>query len=102
LIKALLYLFGTSSYNLIPIRLANFVKTFGLDIETKQHFPHAFNVAENFENALDHLPDKHFYGPDSMMPSEREEFELWWEENKDEPFSLKDTLAEYCNNGRFT
>ena len=87
------------SYNLIPIRLANFVKTFELDIETKQHFPHAFNVEANFDNELDHLPDKHFYAPQSMMPSDREDFLKWYEEHRNEPFSLKAKLSEYCHNG---
>jgi hypothetical protein len=59
-------------------------------------------VEENFENELDHLPDKHFYGPDSMMPLDKEEFLRWWEENKDEPFSLKETLSDYCYNGHFS
>jgi hypothetical protein len=58
-------------------------------------------VAENFEIELDNLPDKEFYSPDSMMPSEREEFNRWWEENKDEPFCLKDKLAEYCTSGKY-
>jgi hypothetical protein len=57
-------------------------------------------VAENFENDLDQLPDKEFYSPDSMMPADREEFNRWWEENRDEPFCLKDKLAEYCENGK--
>jgi hypothetical protein len=90
------------SYNLIDIRLANFVKTWGLDIETKQHFPHAFNKEENLEEELDHLPDKEFYSPDSMMPADREEFLRWWEENKDQPFTLKESLAEYCYNGNLS
>jgi len=36
-----------------------------------------------------------------MMVAEREEFDSWYEANKDIiKFNLNDTIAEYCANGR--
>jgi hypothetical protein len=90
-----------SSYNLIPIRLASFVKTFELGIESKQYFPHGFNEKKNFEKELWHLPNKKHYAPESMMPEARAEFEKWYRANYHEPFCLKDKLSEYCYNGKF-
>lgn len=86
---------------MIPIRLSKFVKTFGLDIEQKMHFPHAFNVEENYNVFLDHLPDLKYYGPNSMMPEEKEALEKWHQENRHQKFSLNEALPEYCFNGRY-
>ncbi|KAL3073211.1 hypothetical protein niasHT_031159 [Heterodera trifolii] len=47
------------SYKLIPLKLASFVKTFGLNIdgvENKKYFPHKFNKAVNYGRVLDTLP----------------------------------------------
>jgi hypothetical protein len=87
---------------MIPIRLASFVKTFGLGIESKQYFPHGWNEKKNLDKDLWHLPDKKHYAPESMMPEEREVFEKWYRANYHEPFCLKDKLAEYCYNGKFS
>jgi hypothetical protein len=44
---------------IIPLALAQFVKSFGLRIpgvEGKQYFPYKYNVPENYNVELPHLP----------------------------------------------
>ena len=43
------------SLNFIPMRLANFLKTFGIDEIAKGYFPHLFNRKEN-ENYVGPIP----------------------------------------------
>ncbi|KAL3110837.1 hypothetical protein niasHT_014774 [Heterodera trifolii] len=60
------------SYKLIPIKLASFVKTFGLQIDgvdNKKYFPHKFNKAANYGVVLDSLPPLEDYYPGGPMNS---------------------------------
>ncbi|KAL3117656.1 hypothetical protein niasHT_004321 [Heterodera trifolii] len=87
------------SYKLIPIKLANFVKTFGLEIEgveNKKYFPHKFNKAENYGTVLDTLPPMEDYYPGGLFPAERAKFEQWYAENRETGFELNDVIADYC------
>ncbi|KAL3117490.1 hypothetical protein niasHT_005561 [Heterodera trifolii] len=87
------------SYKLIPIKLANFVKTFGLEIEgveNKKYFPHKFNKAENYGTVLDTLPPMEDYYPGGLFPAEREKFEQWYAENRETGFELNEVIADYC------
>ncbi|KAL3111279.1 hypothetical protein niasHT_013321 [Heterodera trifolii] len=87
------------SYKLIPIKLANFVKTFGLEIEevdNKKYFPHKFNKAKNYGTVLDTLPPMEDYYPGGLFPAEREKFEQWYAENRETGFELNEVIADYC------
>ncbi|KAL3104405.1 hypothetical protein niasHS_000143 [Heterodera schachtii] len=87
------------SYKLIPIKLANFVKTFGLEIEgvdNKKYFPHKYNKAENYGTVLDTLPPMEDYYPGGLFPAEREKFEQWYAENRETGFELNEVIADYC------
>ncbi|KAL3122076.1 hypothetical protein niasHT_009369 [Heterodera trifolii] len=87
------------SYKLIPIKLANFVKTFGLEIEgveNKKYFPHKFNKAENYGTVLDTLPPMEDYYPGGLFPTERAKFEQWYAENRETGFELNEVIADYC------
>ncbi|KAL3084171.1 hypothetical protein niasHT_039297 [Heterodera trifolii] len=87
------------SYKLIPIKLANFVKTFGLEIEgvdNKKYFPHKYNKAENYGTVLDTLPPMEDYYPGGLFPAEREKFEHWYDENRETGFELNEVIADYC------
>ncbi|KAL3099141.1 hypothetical protein niasHS_001758 [Heterodera schachtii] len=87
------------SYKLIPIKLASFVKTFGLSIEgveNKKYFPHGFNKAENYGNVLDNLPPIESYNPGSMLPDDKKALESWYEENRENRFDLREVIADYC------
>ncbi|KAL3073425.1 hypothetical protein niasHT_038563 [Heterodera trifolii] len=87
------------SYKLIPIKLANFVKTFGLEIEgvdNKKYFPHKFNKADNYGTVLDTLPPMEDYYPGGLFPAERAKFEQWYDENREIGFELNEVIADYC------
>uniref|UniRef100_A0A914HPF4 DNA-directed DNA polymerase n=1 Tax=Globodera rostochiensis TaxID=31243 RepID=A0A914HPF4_GLORO len=83
------------SYKLIPLKLAAFVKTFGLEIdgvENKKYFPHKYNK----EEALDTLPPLEMYYPGGQFPEERKKLERWHRENFNTPFLLREVIADYC------
>uniref|UniRef100_A0A183CP96 DNA-directed DNA polymerase n=1 Tax=Globodera pallida TaxID=36090 RepID=A0A183CP96_GLOPA len=87
------------SYKLIPVKLAAFVKTFGLEIngvEDKKYFPHKFNKEENYDNALDSLPPLEMYYPGGHFPEERKKLERWHRENFNTRFLLREVIADYC------
>ncbi|KAL3107544.1 hypothetical protein niasHT_014004 [Heterodera trifolii] len=87
------------SYKLIPIKLANFVKTFGLEIdgvENKKYFPHKFNKAVNYGTVLEALPPIEDYFPGGLFPAERQKFEQWYTENRNRRFELCEVIADYC------
>ncbi|KAL3080203.1 hypothetical protein niasHT_035723 [Heterodera trifolii] len=87
------------SYKLIPLKLASFVKTFGLNIngvENKKYFPHKFNKAANYGNVLDTLPPLEDYSPGSHFPEERMKLEKWHADNINTRFDLREIIADYC------
>ena len=59
------------SLSFIPMRLADFPKTFGLDELAKGYFPHLFNRKEN-QNYVGPLPPSPYYHPNGMSPAEKE------------------------------
>ncbi|KAL3091956.1 hypothetical protein niasHT_020820 [Heterodera trifolii] len=90
---------GFTDYKLIPIKLASFVKTFGLQIDgvdNKKYFPHKFNKAANYGVVLDSLPPLDDYYPGGHFPEERKKLEQWYEENRNTPFDLREVIADYC------
>ncbi|KAL3072344.1 hypothetical protein niasHT_030501 [Heterodera trifolii] len=87
------------SYKLIPLKLASFVKTFGLNIngvENKKYFPHKFNKAANYGNVLDTLPPLEDYSPGSHFLEERMKLEKWHANNINTRFDLREIIADYC------
>ncbi|KAL3089249.1 hypothetical protein niasHS_006970 [Heterodera schachtii] len=87
------------SYKLIPLKLASFVKTFGLNIngvENKKYFPHKFNKAANYGKVLDSLPPLEDYSPGSHFPEERMKLEKWHADNINTRFDLREIIADYC------
>jgi hypothetical protein len=86
------------SHNFISAPLATFPKTFGLNELKKGYFPHYFNTKEN-KNYIGPLPDKKYYGYDTMKKDAREAFLKWYVEKIREnyEFELKKDLLEYCN-----
>ena len=61
------------SLNFIPMKLANFPKTFGIEELAKGYFPHLFNRKEN-ENYVGPIPPTPYYSPNGMSPKDRERF----------------------------
>ncbi|KAL3087668.1 hypothetical protein niasHT_028974 [Heterodera trifolii] len=86
------------SYNLMPIKLSGLIKSFGLKIQDKQHFPHMFNKETNYDNVLPHLPQRQDYCPNQMKKADLQSFDNWYNNNLHQPFDLKEKLPEYCCN----
>jgi hypothetical protein len=85
------------SLSFIPMKLANFPKTFGLTELAKGYFPHLFNKKEN-EHYIGPLPPSPYYHPDGMSPDEREKFLKWHQELKGNNyvFDFQQEILNYC------
>ena len=81
----------------IPMRLANFPKTFGLNELAKGFFPHYFNIEAN-QNYEGPLPDASYYNPDGMTSSDRTKFYTWYNELKANNyiFNFQEEILKYC------
>ena len=84
------------SLNFLPMGLAALPKSFGLSEMKKGFFPHLFNKTENQKCKLSGLPDIEYYDPDSMYEGKRDEFNEWYEANKNVPFDFEKEILEYC------
>ncbi len=85
------------SLNFIPMALANFPKTFGLDELRKGYFPHLFNKSEN-QNYVGPIPCEPYYTPNSMSTKNRKAFQEWHKERKDSDyvFDFAKEIKAYC------
>jgi hypothetical protein len=85
------------SLSFIPMRLADFPKTFGLDELVKGYFPHLFNRREN-RNYIGPLPPSPYYHPDGMSPSDREKFMKWHGNlvTGNYVFNFQEEILTYC------
>ena len=70
------------SLNFIPMRLADFPKTFGMEELAKGYFPHLFNKKEN-EKYVGPIPPNPYYNPNGMSPAAREKFLKWYTAKKE-------------------
>ena len=69
------------SFLFIPMALENFPKTFGLKEIKKGFWCHKFNKKENM-GYIGKIPDKSFYTPEFFSDNKRDEFDVWYEEQK--------------------
>ena len=85
------------SLNFIPMALAKFPKTFGLDELCKGYFPHYFNKDENQEY-VGPIPCQEDYGANSMKPEAREKFLTWHQEQVENNyvFDFQEEILKYC------
>ena len=85
------------SLNFIPMALANFPKTFGLDELRKGYFPHLFNRSEN-QNYIGPIPCEPYYMPNSMSTEKRKVFQEWHKEQRDSDymFDFVKEIRAYC------
>ncbi|CAB3991126.1 DNA polymerase, partial [Paramuricea clavata] len=85
------------SLNFIPMRLADFPKTFGIDELAKGYFPHLFNKKEN-ENYVGPVPPAPYYNPNGMSPAAKETFLRWHKNLKDNDyvFNFQEEILAYC------
>nr|XP_015834829.1 PREDICTED: probable DNA polymerase [Tribolium castaneum] len=84
------------SLNFIQLPLSKFPEAFKFE-ESKGFFPHFFNTNDNF-NYIGPIPDKHYYGCDTMKTKERADFLTWHREQlaNNYVFNLKDEILKYC------
>ena len=75
--------------------LEKFPKTFGLTEMKKGFWCHKFNSRENNEY-IGSMPDRSYYSPEFFSDSKRQEFDIWYENQKNEIFDFKKELTEYC------
>ena len=85
------------SLSFIPMRLADFPKTFGLNELAKGYFPHLFNKKEN-QNYIGPLPPSPYYYPDGTSLTEREKFMEWHNGLKENNyvFNFQEEILSYC------
>ncbi|XP_044594829.1 uncharacterized protein LOC123272194 [Cotesia glomerata] len=93
------------SLNFISAPLSALPKSFGFeDKMRKGYFPHFFNTRAN-QDYIGVMPDKQFYGFNSMSEksahpkkSEKEEFLEWYENrvNTNNNFNFKEEILHYC------
>ena len=86
------------SLNFIPMALANFPKTFGLDELCKGYFPHLFNKREN-QNYIGPIPCEPYYTPNQMGSKNREAFQKWHKLEQRENnyvFDFDKEIIAYC------
>ena len=86
------------SLNFIPMKLANFLKTFGIEELAKGYFPHLFNRKEN-ENYVGPIPPAPYYNPNGMNPKHKEAFMTWHVSKKESNyvFNFTEEIVAYCH-----
>ena len=85
------------SLNFIPMALAKFPSTFGIDEVSKGYFPHLFNPRENQEH-VGPIPCEAYYNTNGMKESDRLAFLEWHKEQRraDYVFDFKEEIVKYC------
>ena len=83
------------SASFIPMPLDKFPKTFGLSELKKGFFPHKFNTPEN-KNYVGPYPVKEYYCSEYFSNSKKEEFDKWYEQQKDKVFDFRKEFHGYC------
>ena len=85
------------SLNFIPMKLANFPKTFGIEELAKGHFPDLFNRKEK-ENYVGPIPPAPYYNPNGMNPKDKEAFMTWHTTKKESNyvFNFQEEIVAYC------
>ena len=87
------------SMSFFQMPLSAFPKTFGLTELKKGYFPHKFNRPEDeYQNYVGILPSRDHYMPETMSPQDRQAFETWHQEQRDQGvvFHFKEELTAYC------
>ena len=85
------------SLNFIPMKLANFPKTFGIEELAKGYIPHLLNKKEN-ESYVGPIPPAPYYNPNGMNPKDKETFLAWHTTKKESNyvFNFQEQIVTYC------
>ena len=82
----------------IPMKLANFPKTFGITELTKGYFPHLFSRTEN-QKYIGPIPPSAYYFPTEWVPARKSEEFLSWHKSLQQSnyvFNFQDGILKYC------
>ena len=88
------HLLFIDSISYLPIPLRKLPEAFGLSVR-KSWYPYFFNTRANL-NYVGQIPDVIHYGFDAMGASERQEFMVWYDKEKDRVFDNRRALEDYC------
>ena len=82
--------------NFVPMKVANFSKTFGIEELSKGHFPHLFNTKGN-DNYVGPIPPLPYYNPNRMNPKDKA-FLAWHASKKESNnvFNFQQEILAYC------
>ena len=83
----------SSTFVARPLR--DFPEVFGIIEDVKGYFPHHVNTPES-QSYIGPIPDKHFYGPESMNPKINKAFKEWYDKQRDILFNFKEEMIKYC------
>ncbi|KAK3524699.1 hypothetical protein QTP86_000832 [Hemibagrus guttatus] len=85
------------SLSFLPMKLSSLPKAMGFSEKKKGYFPHFWNTLEH-QNYVGPYPEPKFYGADSMMPKDREDFFKWYATVSGKVFNFNKEMFEYCMN----
>ena len=85
------------SLSYLPMPLAQFAKTFGFK-GAKGFFPHTWNKPGAVQTYVGPYPPKSAYQSKLMTVGIKNEFDIWYEEVKNDTYDFKETFEEYCWN----
>uniref|UniRef100_A0AC34RI45 DNA-directed DNA polymerase n=1 Tax=Panagrolaimus sp. JU765 TaxID=591449 RepID=A0AC34RI45_9BILA len=89
--------FFLDSYNFMPLPLSSLKSAFGLkNVLDKPFFPYAYNIPENYNKILDHLPPKEDYFYHQMTKEKKDLFDQFYDQNYCTTFNLLKELESYC------
>jgi len=80
--------------SILPMPLRKLPEAFDLT-SRKSCYPHLFKTSEILGH-VGHMPDIRLYGADAISVSERLEFTMWYNEQKDRVFDNRRVLEDYC------
>ena len=86
-----------NSLNFIPMALAKFPSTFGIEELSKGYFPHLFNRRENQEY-VGPIPCEAYYNTNGMKEKDRTAFLKWHKEQRraNYVFNFREEIIKYC------
>lgn len=92
------YISFIDSLMFLPMPLASFTKTFGLDSSlSKGYFPYLFLTFENW-TYIGPIPDKKYFALESKSDEEKLVFDTWYEGEKSKSYNLEYETIYYCSN----
>ena len=92
------YISFRDTFNWMTLKLEELPKALALDIDagTKDFFPHGWNQNRYMHVRLPHLPDRHFYYPESMTKQRLAKFNEFYAANRSKIFCLGEKIGPYC------